>query len=111
MLAHLGLGGDHHDVLDAHLGRPRGVGLGQAHHEQQGGDQARCEVRAGRGGPGGVGLVGRRRGRLEGVLERRARRHRAQQRDTLLALRLRLRLRQRQRGEREREHPHRAPRR
>ena len=88
MLAHLGLGGDHHHVLDAHLGRLRGVCLGQAHHEQQGGHEARCYARAGRGGPGGVGLVGLLRGRLEGVLERRARRHRAQQRNALLPLRL-----------------------
>ena len=40
VLAHLGLGGDHHDVLDAHLGRRGRVGLGQAHDEEERGDEA-----------------------------------------------------------------------
>ena len=40
MLAHLGLGGDHHHVLDAHLGRLCRVCLGQAHDEQDRGDEA-----------------------------------------------------------------------
>ena len=40
VLAHLGLGGDHHDVLDAHLGRRGRVGLGQAHDDEERGDEA-----------------------------------------------------------------------